>query len=161
MAALQVITSIQQKDSTNSYSSPIMIGAEQRFVKALRQSHNNNLEEQSILGVDCITVEEWDANNTHIITKEYHDGSKTADYYILKVEIYNDNAEIYIQDDALILSAYDEFNEVIGEDFKVIQKETLSYKDNNGNVKIISIKEVKRKIVNGVITTTEVITNNL
>ena len=54
MASANVLKYFKRKKSGN-YEEPVYIGAEQRFVSALRGTNNHNLEEQSILGHDCIT----------------------------------------------------------------------------------------------------------
>ena len=83
-----VIKQIKQKTGSE-FSSSIHLGAEQRFVGALRQSHNDNLEEQSILGVDCVTTETW-SGDTHTITKEFHDGTQSTNFYKL-VTVFKDS----------------------------------------------------------------------
>lgn len=151
---MEVITQVKQKsEDGSSYSSPIYLGAEQRFITSLRASHNDNLEEQSILGVDCVTTEEWDGT-THIITKEFHDGNQSTNYYKLKIYIYNENVDTYINGNAIIFSNYDN---VISNNFTTIRKETLSFINSKGVEIEISTKLTQQKIVNGVISTKEVI----
>ena len=53
-----VIRKIKQKTS-NGFSEDVYLGAYPQYVGALRQSHNENLEEQYILGTDCIVTESW------------------------------------------------------------------------------------------------------
>ena len=164
MAALNVIKSVQQKDSLGSYDSPVFLGAEQRFVGALRQSNNNNLEEQSILGLDCITTEYVDENYTRIIKKEYRNAEVTTDYYILDIEIYDDveNSSAYYEESTETLVIMGR-NKAASENltFVDVRKEVLSYMNKNGEINIISTKVIQKKTENGVITMQEVITNNL
>jgi hypothetical protein len=82
----EVIKQIKTK-SNDSFSSPIYLGAEQRFVGALRGSNVDNLEEQYIIGVDCVTKEEWDdTNHKHTITKEFRKSDQSTNYYKLVIE---------------------------------------------------------------------------
>lgn len=147
-----VIKQFRQKNGDN-FSSPINLGAEQRYVGALRQSHNDNLEEQSILGVDCVTTETW-SGTTHKIVKEFHDGTQSTNFYILTTEIYNEIADSYVDGKNLILSNID-FE--VANEFKTIRKDVLSYRNSDGEDIEISTKITQRKEVNGVITTKEVI----
>ena len=147
-----VIKQILQKNG-NNFSSPINLGADQRYVGPLRQSNNDNLEEQTLLGVDCVTTESWNGT-THIIKKEFHDGTQTTDFYILTTEIYDDNIDSYVSNQDLILTNND-FK--VTNTFKIIRKDILSYIDNNGKEIKISTKITQKKESNGVITITEVI----
>lgn len=87
MASISVLKYLKRKKS-GRYETPVYIGAEQRFVGALRGTNNNNLEEQSILGFDCITTSYWEGT-TFCEKKEFHDGTKTNEFYILESRIYN------------------------------------------------------------------------
>ena len=87
MASANVLKYLRRKKS-GAYETPVYIGAEQRFVSALRGTNNNNLEEQSILGFDCITTSYWEGT-TFCEKKEFHDGTKTNEFYILESRIYN------------------------------------------------------------------------
>lgn len=147
-----VIKQFRQKNGDN-FSSPINLGADQRYVGPLRQSNNDNLEEQTLLGVDCVTTESWNGK-THIIKKEFHDGTQTADFYILTTEIYDDNVDSYVSNQNLILTNND-FK--ITDVFKIIRKDILSYKNNSGEEIEISTKITQRKESNGITITKEVI----
>lgn len=147
-----VIKQFRQKNGDN-FSSPINLGADQRYVGPLRQSNNDNLEEQTLLGVDCITTESWNGT-THIIKKEFHDGTQSTDFYILTTEVYDDNVESFVSNQNLILTNND-FE--ITNTFKTIRKDILSYKNSNGEEIEISTKITQRKESNGVIITKEVI----
>ena len=80
-----VITEIRRKMS-GEFETPVKIGAEQRFVGAMLNSHNNNLEEQSIMGLDKI-VSTWENKRVRYTTTKYYDGNASAasniGYYIL------------------------------------------------------------------------------
>lgn len=163
----KIIKQIRQKDGS-TFSSPINLGAEQRYVGALRQSHNDNLEEQSILGVDCVTTETW-SGTIHKIVKEFHDGTQSTNFYILTTEIYNEIADSYVDGKNLILPKLNSSlvvdtnlsittNEIsLSSSFKITRKDILSYKNDKGEIIEISTKITQQKKVDGVITTKEVI----
>ena len=150
-----VIKQIRQK-SDSGFSSSINLGAEQRFVGALRQSHNDNLEEQSILGVDCITTETWDGD-IHTIVKEFHDGTQSKNFYKLVTVIKDSDFDtVYIEDGALVI---DDNNEAKST-FITIKTESLYYINNEGVEIHISTKTTRKKVVNNVVTIKEVISRN-
>ena len=103
-----VIKEIRQKTPTG-FSGPIYIGPEQKYVSALLNSHNNNLEEQFILGTDCLIVS-WEDGDVKYITKKFFD-SNTATvspdgYYILFIADYSDSlmtADFYFRNNELYL----------------------------------------------------------
>ena len=103
----EVVRFIRQK-SENGFDAPITyLGAEQRFVGALRNSNINNLEEQYILGTDTITETYTDEDGNTIIEKSYHtiSGGRT-NYYKVKTIIYKDgvvNQDFFFDEDILKL----------------------------------------------------------
>lgn len=70
MSNAEVIRYLGQKDENGDYSIT-WIGAEQRFVNALRNSSNNNLEEQYLLGVDSYTEIAEDSKGNQTIKKYF------------------------------------------------------------------------------------------
>lgn len=56
MATAKVIRYLRRKGS-NGFENVTWLGSEQRFVASLRNSSNNNLEEQYLLGTDTYTIE--------------------------------------------------------------------------------------------------------
>lgn len=152
----EVIKQLKTK-SNNSFSSPVYLGAEQRFIGPLRGSNIDNLEEQYILGVDCVTTEEWDSNtNTHIITKEFYDGTQTTSkYYKLVITEYlNIGNVVYstIANQTVIIS---EDNNVNSTTDVIIREEKLYY----GN-SLIATKTVKQRRVDNKVITTETVIRN-
>lgn len=91
MSTQSVIKELRQKTSSG-FSTPVKIGSEQKYVGTLLNSNNNNLEEQSILGVDCLTTI-WEDSNIKYTTKKFFDGNPShisADgYYILFIKEYS------------------------------------------------------------------------
>ena len=87
MAIQSIVKEIRRKNS-GGFDAPVNIGAEQKFVSALLNSHNNNLEEQSLIGNDCSVViwEDSTINARRITRKFFDDNLSTVSsngYYIL------------------------------------------------------------------------------
>ena len=137
----EVIKQIKTK-SNDSFSSPIFLGAEQRFVGALRGNTGvDNLEEQYIIGVDCITTEEWNGTS-HKLTKEFRNSEQSTDYYKLVIE-YNNEKNSGIENGILTVSEVE----------NLLRTETLYYIKNNTEYKISektvsqTVSENKDKII--------------
>ena len=120
-----VIKEIRQKTPTG-FSGPIKIGPEQKYVSALLNSHNNNLEEQLILGLDCLTVQ-WEDGDVIYTTKKFFDGNTATvssdGYYILFTADYSHSlvtADFFFNHDGLYLPEYGKssaiFEEITGTD---------------------------------------------
>ena len=89
----EVLRYLRRKGST-PFDEPITwLGAEQRFVGALRNSTVNNLEEQYVLGTDTYTVTYEDLDGNIIIEKSFcvtnADLADASDYYKVITTIYN------------------------------------------------------------------------
>lgn len=124
-----------RRKSSSGFNEPITyLGAEQRFVGALRNSGVNNLEEQFILGTDTYTETYTDTNGNQVIETSYHINDSThalTDYYkIISViykngsaneDFYFDNEIVKLPDDPTEVlfgdgtTAYPNLNEVYGE----------------------------------------------
>lgn len=94
MAANEVMRYLRRK-SENGFDEPITyIGAEQRFVTPLKNSGDNSLEEQLILGTDTYTETYVDSNGNLKIETSYHVNSdehnNLSDYYKVVSTIYKD-----------------------------------------------------------------------
>jgi hypothetical protein len=109
-----VITEVRRKTS-GEFETPVKLGAEQRYVGALLNTHNNNLEEQSIMGLDSLQLA-WidDTTNIKYTTTKFYNGDISSvssnGYYILFAsdysgstateDFYFDGVEIYFPDSA-------------------------------------------------------------
>ena len=79
----EVIRYLRRK-SSSGFESPTYLGAEQRFVGALRNSSVNNLEEQYTLGTDTYIETYVDAQGNKIVETSYHINDaihSLTDYY--------------------------------------------------------------------------------
>nr|DAD62365.1 MAG TPA: hypothetical protein [Caudoviricetes sp.] len=106
-----VIKYIKQKSSSGFNQSPTYLGAEQRFVGALRNSGVNNLEEQYILGTDTYTERYIDSNGNRVEEISYHINDtqhSISDYYKVISIDYKDgvmNEDFYFSEHTLRLPA--------------------------------------------------------
>ena len=104
-----------------------------------------------------MTTEEWDSNtNTHIITKEFYDGTQTTSkYYKLVITEYlNIGNVVYstIANNTVIIS---EDNNINSTTDVIIREEKLYY----GN-SLIATKTVKQRRVDNKVITTETVIRN-
>lgn len=136
------------------------IGAQQRFIGALRNSSVNNLEEQLLLGCDCFTTSYQDENNHRIVIKEFHgetiDSVNFSGFYVLKTIFYfefpaiktyvNDNGEIESQ---IILNVFDLKEEDLPQDAKniLIQEDELYFQKHDGEEISIAKKTTELTIL--------------
>lgn len=116
--ASDVVKYFKRKTGGDYSESPTYLGAEQRFVGALRNSADNNLEEQYLLGTDCLTTAWVDENGYTKILKEFYiqpeDGASAGDAnkqsYRIESTIYkgvdrNDN--FYFDKDEMVINSPD------------------------------------------------------
>lgn len=88
MASAKILKFLKRKTDSGTYGEDIYLGAEQKFVSALRGTNNNNLEEQNILGMDCIITASWEDTN-YIEIREFRSENVTTGYYILETKVLN------------------------------------------------------------------------
>lgn len=150
-----IVTEIRRKTS-GVFETPVKIGAEQRFVKALLNSHNNNLEEQSILGLDCLTAT-WVDNDITYTTKKFFNGDLSSisndGYYILFEEDYSNSsetAEYFFKNGGLFLPEYDVGKAYFGPSKSLLldDEDIYSFDGITGELKINpSFQLIKREIL--------------
>jgi len=154
-----IVTEIRRKTS-EEFETPVSLGSKQKNVSPLLNSHNNNLEEQSILGVDCYTIIWTDIDNVVHTTKKFYNGDlstvSNVGYYILFIEDYSESTvtdEFYFRNNGLYLPIVETSKAEFGSDnniylkspdiytleddllninpvFKILQKETLCFRKN-------------------------------
>ena len=150
-----IVTEIRRKTS-GVFETPVKIGAEQRFVKALLNSHNNNLEEQSILGLDCLTAT-WVDNDITYTTKKFFNGDLSSisndGYYILFEEDYSNSsetAEYFFKNGGLFLPEYNVGKAYFGPSKSLLldDEDIYSFDGITGELKINpSFQLIKREIL--------------
>jgi hypothetical protein len=108
-----IVTEIRRK-TNGEFESPVSIGAKQKYIGALLNSHNNNLEEQFILGVDCSEITWSDENLIKHCTRKYYSGELSEvsplGYYIVFETDYTTtkaNEFYFDEDNAMYLPDYE------------------------------------------------------
>ena len=131
----EVIRYLRRK-SSSGFESPTYLGAEQRFVGALRNSSVNNLEEQYILGTDTYSETYVDEQGNKIIETSYHINDtmhSVTDYYkiistiytngIINEDFFFDNDSLKLPNDSVLFgdgsTSYPNENELYGESNKI------------------------------------------
>ena len=132
----EVIRYLRRK-SSSGFESPTYLGAEQRFVGALRNSNVNNLEEQYILGTDTYSETYVDEQGNKIVETSYHINDtmhSVTDYYkiisttytngIVNEDFFFDNDSLKLPNDSQVVlfgdgsTSYPNENELYGESNK-------------------------------------------
>ena len=130
----EVIRYLRRK-SSSGFESPTYLGAEQRFVGALRNSSVNNLEEQYILGTDTYSEKYVDEQGNKIVETSYHINDtmhSVTDYYkiisttytngIINEDFFFDNNNLKLLNDSVLFgdgsTDYPNENELYGESNK-------------------------------------------
>lgn len=174
MATIDVVKYFRRKQS-NGFEAPTYLGAEQRFVGALPNSNNNNLEEQFLLGTDTYTEFYLDNEGNQVIEKSFKKDGADTDYYKLvsiiyapsqqhNDDFYFDNDEIHLKDGDPAASYADgqlDFNDnsyitfniidgktgisVLPNTFTASRLDSLYYIDNGGNSTLVAIKTTFNK----------------
>lgn len=131
----EVIRYLRRK-SSSGFESPTYLGAEQRFVSALRNSSVNNLEEQYILGTDTYSETYVDEQGNKIVETSYHINDtmhSVTDYYkiisttytngIINEDFFFDNDSLKLSNDSVLFgdgsTSYPNENELYGESNKI------------------------------------------
>ena len=131
----EVIRYLRRK-SSSGFESPTYLGAEQRFVSALRNSNVNNLEEQYILGTDTYSETYVDEHGNKIVETSYHINDtihSLTDYYkiisttytngIVNEDFFFDNNNLKLLNDSVLFgdgsTSYPNENELYGESNKI------------------------------------------
>ena len=131
----EVIRYLRRK-SSSGFESPTYLGAEQRFVSALRNSNVNNLEEQYILGTDTYSETYVDEHGNKIVETSYHINDaihSLTDYYkiisttytneIINEDFFFDNNSLKLPNDSVLfgdgLTSHPNENELYGESNKI------------------------------------------
>ena len=131
----EVIRYLRRK-SSSGFESPTYLGAEQRFVSALRNSSVNNLEEQYILGTDTYSETYVDEQGNKIVETSYHINDtmhSVTDYYkiisttyangIINGDFFFDNDSLKLPNDSVLFgdgsTSYPNENELYGESNKI------------------------------------------
>lgn len=119
-----------RRKSADGFTEPITyLGAEQRFVGALPNSNNNNLEEQFLLGTDTYTEAYLNIEGNQVIEKSFKKDGETTNYYKLVTIIYSEenqkNTDFYFDNDIVYM-----LNENNSIDYDSVESK-LNFEDND------------------------------
>lgn len=177
-----IVKTLRVKDAGGDFpaSSSFPIGAEQRFVSAIRNSNNNNLEEQFLMGTDLIstswqdTVDDKDVIKTRI---EYRkDIQNPTDFYVLEIVDYEIDVEsrhytderpkdglLGAEDIETLIINNNPLSELEEGSAETIQTSSLYfYKTlNDANPILVSTKTVTKQFTNNQLIIKKVISNQL
>ena len=139
----EVIRYLRRK-SSSGFESPTYLGAEQRFVGALRNSSVNNLEEQYILGTDTYSEAYTDEQGNKIVETSYHINDamhSVTDYYkiisitysngTINKDFFFDNNSLKLPNDSQVVLfgdgsiSHPNENELYGESNKAIDNNEM------------------------------------
>lgn len=148
-----VITELRRKIS-GEFETPVKLGAEQKYVKPMLNSHNNNLEEQNILGADSVTTSWTDLEGAAHVVVKYYDGDPThitGGYYIHFITDFSDSkiaSDCYFEGNSLYIPEYKDMGARFEQDAETGEwnivfddPDTVSYDENN---QLICIKPAFR-----------------
>lgn len=147
---VKIIAEISKKRDNISNYDTYPIGTQARYISGVRNAGGNNIEEQFLLGFDCITTKEVDEDKNEIITQEFRKENITTGFY--KVTTWNyaqpnyETSRHFFNNTELNLSKEDsDFNNV-AEQLDLANAETFSM-DNENKLNITQDPEIDIPIV--------------
>ena len=99
-----VISKLSKKNSTG-FDVPYPIGTDAKYISGVRGTHVNNIEEQFLIGFDCITTTEILEDGTEFVVQEFRDDTVTQEYYIIETHNFAnfEKAKHFLKKNALYL----------------------------------------------------------
>ena len=99
-----VISKLSKKNSTG-FDTPYPIGTDAKYISGVRGTHVNNIEEQFLIGFDCITTTEILEDGTEFVVQEFRDDTVTQEYYIIETHNFAnfETAKHFLKKNALYL----------------------------------------------------------
>ena len=99
-----VIWKLSKKSSTG-FDTPYPIGTDAKYISGVRGTHVNNIEEQFLIGFDCITTTEILEDGTEFVVQEFRDDTVTQEYYIIETHNFAnfETAKHFLKKNALYL----------------------------------------------------------
>ena len=99
-----VISKLSKKNSTG-FDVPYPIGTDAKYISGVRGTHVNNIEEQFLIGFDCITTSEILEDGTEFVVQEFRDDTVTQEYYIIETHNFAnfETAKHFLKKNALYL----------------------------------------------------------
>ena len=152
-----VISKLSKKSSTG-FDTPYPIGTDAKYISGVRGTHVNNIEEQFLIGFDCITTTEILEDGTEFVIQEFRDDTVTQEYYIIETHNFAnfDAAKHFLKKNALYLPGDLADNKFTSDDqpagagsvsFVGIDTSVYSFSDDGSTLQIIAQQKADAPVV--------------
>ena len=152
-----VISKLSKKSSTG-FDTPYPIGTDAKYISGVRGTHVNNIEEQFLIGFDCITTTEILEDGTEFVIQEFRDDTVTQEYYIIETHNFAnfDAAKHFLKKNALYLPGDLADNKFTSDDqpagagsvsFVGIDTSVYSFSDDGSTLQIIAQQKTDAPVV--------------
>ena len=152
-----VISKLSKKSSTG-FDTPYPIGTDAKYISGVRGTHVNNIEEQFLIGFDCITTTEILEDGTEFVIQEFRDDTVTQEYYIIETHNFAnfETAKHFLKKNALYLPGDLADNKFTSDDqpagagsvtFVGVNTEVYSFSDDGSTLQIIAQQKADAPVV--------------
>ena len=152
-----VISKLSKKNSTD-FDTPYPIGTDAKYISGVRGTHVNNIEEQFLIGFDCITTTEILEDGTEFVIQEFRDDTVTQEYYIIETHNFAnfETAKHFLKKNALYLPGDLADNKFTSDDqpagagsvsFVGIDTSVYSFSDDGSTLQIIAQQKADAPVV--------------
>lgn len=152
-----VISKLSKKSSTG-FDTPYPIGTDAKYISGVRGTHVNNIEEQFLIGFDCITTTEILEDGTEFVIQEFRDDTVTQEYYIIETHNFAnfEAAKHFLKKNALYLPGDLSDNKFTSDDqpagagslsFVGIDTSVYSFSDDGSTLQIIAQQKTDAPVV--------------
>ena len=152
-----VISKLSKKSSTG-FDTPYPIGTDAKYISGVRGTHVNNIEEQFLIGFDCITTTEILEDGTEFVIQEFRDDTVTQEYYIIETHNFAnfETAKHFLKKNALYLPGDLADNKFTSDDqpagagsvsFVGIDTSVYSFSDDGSTLQIIAQQKADAPVV--------------
>ena len=152
-----VISKLSKKSSTG-FDTPYPIGTDAKYISGVRGTHVNNIEEQFLIGFDCITTTEILEDGTEFVIQEFRDDTVTQEYYIIETHNFAnfEAAKHFLKKNSLYLPGDLADNKFTSDDqpagagsvsFVGIDTSVYSFSDDGSTLQIIAQQKADAPVV--------------
>lgn len=152
-----VISKLSKKSSTG-FDTPYPIGTDAKYISGVRGTHVNNIEEQFLIGFDCITTTEILEDGTEFVIQEFRDDTVIQEYYIIETHNFAnfEAAKHFLKKNALYLPGDLADNKFTSDDqpagagsvsFVGIDTSVYSFSDDGSTLQIIAQQKADAPVV--------------
>ena len=158
MAFNENVFSKLSKKSSTGFDTPYPIGTDAKYISGVRGTHVNNIEEQFLIGFDCITTTEILEDGTEFVVQEFRDDTVTQEYYIIETHNFAnfEAAKHFLKKNALYLPSDLADNKFTSDDqpagagsvsFVGIDTSVYSFSDDGSTLQIIAQQKTDAPVV--------------